>query len=226
MFQLAIGSFLDPFSILLERCHPLYTKRFDILINVIITIHGDDLDIIRPIFGIQVEGGLAMSDFDNCKNNFIYIYIYISSICTKSISQFDSMKAAFTSLLLVGCWRSSKSSFIIYLSLPPDLAIATHIYYHTLRANKTPSYVVPIILILSFSPTNWLLCWGIYLFDSLCFTYAIYFEMSLSYTKCNVTLLNNFFIKNEIDKFIVRLHYLYLFSILGKFQDNQRSIII
>ena len=67
MFQLAIG------SILLERCHPLYIKRFDVLINVIITIHGDDLDIVRPIFGIQVEGGLAMLDFDNCRNEIFLI---------------------------------------------------------------------------------------------------------------------------------------------------------
>lgn len=63
MFQLAIG------SILLERCHPLYIKRFD----VIITIHGDDLDIVRPIFGIQVEGGLVMLDFDNCRNEIFLI---------------------------------------------------------------------------------------------------------------------------------------------------------
>lgn len=87
MFQLAIG-----WSILLERCHPLYTKRFDVLTNAIITIHGDDLDIVRPIFGIQVEGGLAMSDFDNCRNE---IFFDISSIYTK----FDSMKASFASLL-------------------------------------------------------------------------------------------------------------------------------
>lgn len=41
--------------------------------NVIIIIHGDNLDIVRPIFGIQVEEGPAMSDFDNCTNENILI---------------------------------------------------------------------------------------------------------------------------------------------------------
>lgn len=107
---------------------------------------------------------------------------------------------------LVGFWKTSKSSFIIYLSLPPDLTIAVHIYFHTLQASKTLSYVHcshhSHALIFPYSLTLMLGDLSLW-FSLLHLRYLFWDEFSI------------FFIVIDFDKFIVGLHYLLTNSLLN-----------
>ena len=59
----------------------------------------------------------------------------------------------------------------------------------------------------------------------LCFT-NILFLHAPGVTLSNVTSLNIFELNVNFDKFTIRLHYLYIFFMLTKFQGDQRSIVM
>ena len=60
----------------------------------------------------------------------------------------------------------------------------------------------------------------IYLFIIPCMQLVVHVCITLS----NIILFNNLLFDVNYKKSIFRMHYIYIFSILAKFQDNQRSI--
>ena len=51
-------------------------------------------------------------------------------------------------------------------------------------------------------------------------------QVILGITLSNIALLNILLLDANFDKFTVRLHYLHIFSILAKFQSDQKLIVM